>query len=205
VFADLPVVQNALNVKSISGIRFKLKKSEFAADWARDVQEDLGWNNYSAVDWEQPHKNFLAAIEYEKYVMFFVILIILITACVNVTTSLFVLVLKKYRDISLFRTMGASPMMIVMLFCVHGLFMGVVGLVLGLGLGFAMCFAFEVIQKIFPLMPSDIYRISFIATDFRSGDLLLICVSTLLICFISTLIPAIRGARLSPIEGLKYE
>lgn len=205
VFVDLPVIQSVLNTKSISGIRFKLKKSELAGEWARDVQEDLGWNNYSAVDWEQPHKNFLAAIEYEKYVMFFVILIILITACVNVTTSLFVLVLKKYRDISLFRTMGASPSMIVMLFCVHGLFMGVVGLVLGLGLGFAMCFLFEVIQKMFPLMPSDIYKISFIASDFRMSDLLLICVSTLVICFISTLIPAIRGARLSPIEGLKYE
>lgn len=205
IFVDLPVVQKVLNTKSISGMRFRLKDPEKSEPWARTVQEELGWNNYLAVDWEQPHKNFLSAIEYEKYVMFFVILIILITACVNVTTSLFVLVLKKYRDISLFRTMGASPMMIVMLFCVHGLFMGVVGLVCGLGLGFAMCFSFEILQKVFPLMPSDIYKISFIATDFRSGDLLLICVSTLLICFFSTLIPAIRGAMLSPIEGLKYE
>lgn len=205
IFVDLPVMQGILGTTSVSGIRFRLKNVEQAEPWARTVQEELGWNNYSAVDWSQPHKNFLKAIEYEKYVMFFVILIILITACVNVTTSLFVLVLKKYRDISLFRTLGASPSMIVVLFCVHGLFMGVVGLVLGLLLGFAMCISFEVLQKVFPLMPSDIYKISFIPTDFRMSDLLLICGSTLIICFISTLIPAIRGAKLSPIEGLKYE
>ncbi len=205
IFTDLPVMQTLLNTKSISGMRFRLKDVNQAESWAREVQEELGWNNYSSLDWSQPHKNFLSAIAYEKYVMFFVILIILITACVNVTTSLFVLVLKKYRDISLFRTMGASPLMIVMLFCVHGLFMGVVGLILGLLLGFAMCFSFEILQKVFPLMPSDIYKISFIPTDFRASDLLLISAATLIICFISTVIPAIRGAKLSPIEGLKYE
>lgn len=205
IFADLPVVQAVLNTKAISGIRYRLKNPEKAEEWARAVQEDLGWNHFAVVDWGQNHRNYLSAIGYEKYVMFFIVLIILITACVNVTTSLFVLVLKKYRDISLFRTLGASPIMIVTLFCVHGLFMGVVGLVAGLFLGFGFCYFFELIQKIFPLMPSDIYRISFIATEFRSQDLILISVSTLVICFLSTLIPAIRGALLSPIEGLKYE
>lgn len=205
VFVDLPFIQGVMNTKAVSGIRYKLKNAERAESWARDVQEELGWNNYSVVDWGQTHRNYLSALEYEKYVMFFVILIILITACVNVTTSLFVLVLKKYRDISLFRTLGASPSAIVMLFCVHGLFMGVVGLIGGLLLGFGMCYTFELLQTVFPLMPSDIYKISFIATEFRTSDLLLISGATLLICFVSTLIPAIRGSMVSPIEGLKYE
>ena len=190
-------------MKAVSGIH-KLKHSDLAEEWGRRVQEDIGWT-YAAVDWRQQNKNYLSAIEYEKYVMFFVILIIIVTACVNVTTSLFVLVLKKYRDISLYRTLGASPFMIVTLFCVHGLFIGVLGLAAGLILGVAMCIGFEVLQVLFPLMPSDVYKISFVSTEFRWSDLALISAATLLICFVSTLIPAIRGARLSPIEGLKYE
>lgn len=121
LFIDLPLAQEILSTSAITGIRYKLKSASIAEAWARKVQEDIGWT-YAAVDWRQQNKNYLSAIEYEKYVMFFVVLIILITACVNVTTSLFVLVLKKYRDISLYRTLGASPLMIVTLFCVHGLF-----------------------------------------------------------------------------------
>jgi lipoprotein-releasing system permease protein len=204
LFIDLPVAQEILSTKAITGVRYKLRSADIAEEWARNVQEDIGWT-YAAVDWRQQNKNYLSAIEYEKYVMFFVILIILITACVNVTTSLFVLVLKKYRDISLFRTLGASPSMIVMLFCVHGLFIGVVGLVCGWILGISMCWGFEGLQLLFPIMPSDIYKISFVSTEFRLSDVVLISVATLIICLLSTFIPAIRGATLSPIEGLKYE
>ena len=165
---------------------------------------EIGWT-YAVRDWKLMNKNFLTAIEYEKYVMFFVILIIIIAACFNVANTLFVAVLKRYRDISLLKTLGASPLDIVYLFCLHGLILGVIGLGLGFSLGIAMCWAFEFLQTVYPLLPSDIYKLSFIATEIRTNDVLLISGATLLICFFSTLVPAWRGASLAPVEGLKYE
>ncbi|MBY0385128.1 ABC transporter permease, partial [bacterium] len=79
------------------------------------------------------------------------------------------------------------------------------GTFLGIAIGTTLCFCFEWAQKIFPILPPDIYRLSFVATELRSQDLLWICGATMLICFLSTLIPALRGAQLSPVEGLKYE
>ncbi|MBY0316885.1 MAG: hypothetical protein K2Q26_15295, partial [Bdellovibrionales bacterium] len=68
-----------------------------------------------------------------------------------------------------------------------------------------LCYAFEGLQAVFPIMPADIYKLSFIGTRILMEDLLKISGATLLLCFISTVIPAIRGSKLSPIEGLKYE
>jgi lipoprotein-releasing system permease protein len=204
IFVDLPVVQDILSTRKISGLRIKLKDSEKAEAWARAVQEKIGWT-YAAVDWKQTSRNLFSAIEYEKRVMFFVVLIIIIAACFNVAAALFVTVLKRYRDISLMKTLGARPIDIVILFCLHGLFLGVAGLTIGISLGVFFAYMFEVLQKVFPLLPADIYKLSFVATEVRLGDIGMICGATMLICFLSTLIPSIRGAMLNPVEGLKYE
>ena len=187
-----------------SGIRLKLKNSDTAEKWAGRVQEKLGWS-YSVMDWRQTNKNYFAAIDYEKHVIFFIVLVIVVAAGFNVITSLFVTILRRYRDISLFKTLGARPFDIGLLFCLHGLFLGALGTALGLLFGWTLCYSFEWMQKIFPLLPADIYRLSFVATEMRSDDILAICGATMTICFFSTLIPALRGARLSPVEGLKYE
>ncbi len=204
VFVDLPIVQDLLNTGMISGIRLKLKNSDRAEKWAQAVQEKLGWS-YSVMDWRQTNKNYFSAIDYEKRVIFFVVLVIVIAAGFNVITSLFVTILKRYRDISLFKTLGARPRDIAFLFCLHGLLLGAIGTLLGLLIGWILCYLFELGQKVFPLLPADIYRLSFVATEFRVQDIVWICSATMTICFLSTLIPALRGARLSPVEGLKYE
>lgn len=204
LFVDLPIVQDLLNTRMISGIRLKLKNSDRAEKWAQVVQEKLGWS-YSVMDWRQTNKNYFSAIDYEKRVIFFVVLVIVIASGFNVITSLFVTILKRYRDISLFKTLGARPRDIGFLFCLHGLLLGAIGTLLGLTIGWILCYLFEMGQKVFPLLPADIYRLSFVATEFRTQDIVWICSATMTICFLSTLIPALRGARLSPVEGLKYE
>lgn len=204
VFVDLPIVQDLLATDMISGIRLKLKDSDRAEKWAQAVQEKLGWS-YSVMDWRQTNKNYFSAIDYEKRVIFFVVLIIVVAAGFNVITSLFVTILKRYRDISLLKTLGARPFDIGFLFCLHGLLLGALGTGLGLLIGWILCYGFEWAQKIYPLMPADIYRLSFVATELRTQDIVWICSATMMICFLSTLIPALRGARLSPVEGLKYE
>jgi lipoprotein-releasing system permease protein len=204
IFVDLPILQELLGTQNISGVRLKLKNSDRAEKWAQMVQEKLGWS-YSVMDWRQTNKNYFSAIDYEKRVIFFVVLIIVVAAGFNVITSLFVTILKRYRDISLLKTLGATPFDIGFLFCLHGLLLGAIGTGLGLIIGWSLCFGFEWMQKVFPLLPPDIYRLSFVATEFRAQDLLWICGATMTICFLSTLIPALRGAQLSPVEGLKYE
>lgn len=204
IFVDLPIVQELLGTEMISGIRLKLKDSDRAEKWAQTVQEKLGWS-YSVMDWRQTNKNYFSAIDYEKRVIFFVVLIIVVAAGFNVITSLFVTILKRYRDISLLKTLGARPFDIGFLFCLHGLLLGALGTSLGLLIGWTLCYGFEWAQKVYPLMPADIYRLSFVATELRTQDIVWICSATMAICFFSTLIPALRGAQLSPVEGLKYE
>ncbi|MEZ0391057.1 MAG: ABC transporter permease, partial [Pseudobdellovibrionaceae bacterium] len=61
------------------------------------------------------------------------------------------------------------------------------------------------VESHYGLLPGSIYKIERIDLSLRWTDALAISVATLLICFLATLAPALRGASLSPVEGLKNE
>lgn len=204
LFTQLKALQGLLKTKGVTGLRFRLKEEGLSQEWATQAQELLGWG-FIVRDWQMMNHNFLSAIEYEKKIIFFVVLILVFAACFNVANTLFVSVLKRYRDISLLKTLGATSLDVLSLFCWHGLIIGGLGLFGGLGLGLAINRAFDEVQKHYPILPSDVYQLSSIATELRTGDALMITGATLIICFFSTLLPAFKGGKLSPVEGLKYE
>ncbi len=205
MIANMDVVQSLAEMgNKINGFRLRLKDSNKSFVEAEKIQKHLGWD-YSVRDWSMTNKSLFRAIEYEKMVLFFVMLIMVIAAFFNVSTTLFLGVLRRYSQISVMRALGLKKKHIVFLFCLHGLALGVVGLTIGLTLGLLFCFGFETLQKVYPIMPEDVYRMSNFSTHLEFQDVVWVIVATLVICFLSTLAPAFRGANLSPVEGLKYE
>lgn len=205
VISDIKVTQDLKNMgDKINGFRIRIKDSDQSKVLAEKIQEALGWD-YSVRDWSMTNRSLFKAIQYEKMVLFFVMLIMVIAAFFNVSTTLFLGVLRRYSQISVLRALGLKGRDIVVLFCLHGLALGVIGLSGGLILGLFFCWGFEFLQKVYPIMPEDVYRMSNFSTHLRLEDILWVIVATLIICFLSTLAPAFRGARLSPVEGLKYE
>jgi lipoprotein-releasing system permease protein len=55
------------------------------------------------------------------------------------------------------------------------------------------------------LFPRDIYNFPTIPAFLTGRDLLIIGVSALVICTLAGLLPALRAARLEPVEALRYE
>lgn len=205
VLTDVKVVQDLAEMgPRINGFRIQLKDSNKASQESEKIQQFLGWD-YSVRDWSMVNRSLIRAIRYEKTVLFFVMLIMVVAAFFNVSTTLFLGVLRRYSQISVMRALGLKKRDIMILFCLHGLALGLVGLGLGLILGFLFCIGFENLQKIYPIMPEDVYRMSNFSTHLELQDIIWVVVATIVICFISTLAPAFRGAQLSPVEGLKYE
>lgn len=187
-----------------SGIKIRLSDRELAVEEGRALEAKLGYP-YMVRDWTELNQNLLEAIRLEKPVIFFVVLIMVIAACFNVCSHLFVSVLKKYSAISILRAMGATRKNLVFLFSFHGMVLGAVGIAAGVLLGLLMCAVFVWIQKYLGIVPGETYKLEYIGVELRLFDLLVTVVSAMGICFLSTLPPAIRGSRLDPVEGLRYE
>ncbi|MGZ5554262.1 MAG: FtsX-like permease family protein [Candidatus Aminicenantales bacterium] len=153
--------------------------------------------------WMELNKSLFSALKLEKNILFLTITLIVVVAALNIIASLILMVMEKTRDIGILMAIGATPQMVNRIFFYQGALIGVIGTALGslLGLGWcALANAFELIK-----IPVDIYQISYVPFRMRPLDLAVIIGVALLICFISTLFPARRAAKIDPVVALKYE
>ena len=205
IVTDLKSAQEFGNIgKYVSGFRIKLEDEDQAKVASYRINNELGYP-YWTRSWTEVNHNLFEAVRIEKVVIFFVLLIMIIAASFNISTTLFVSVMKRFSDISILRTMGARKTMIVRLFAIQGLVVGFIGTILGFALGICACYGFLYMQNEWSLITGEIYKLDHLDVELRWTDFFIIFGVSMFICFLSTLAPAFRGARLTPSEGLHYE
>lgn len=186
-----------------SGLLLKFADIDYARTAATNLSQSLGLS-YLVYDWRDLNENLFEAVKIERVVIFFVILIIVIVAAFNVSSTLFVNVVQRYADIAILKTLGLPQKSILKMFSVQGLLMGVIGVGAGTIFGWLLCLLFDLLQSTMGILSGSVYRIDSIQLDLRFVDWVAIAAATLLICFLATLAPALRGSKLNPVEGLKY-
>lgn len=154
-------------------------------------------------DWRDVNQNLFEAVRIERIVIFFVVLVIVVAAAFTTASSLYIHVIRKFSEISTLKSMGLTSRQVSVMFSMQGFILGAVGLTLGLILGLGLVYIFEWAQVQFELIPGSIYNLDRIILDVRWIDLMAISIVTLIICFIATLAPARKGAKLKPVEGLR--
>jgi lipoprotein-releasing system permease protein len=77
----------------------------------------------------------------EKWFTFLILFFVLLIACFNIIASLTMLIIEKKKDIYILESMGATRSMIRRVFVLEGVFINVVGAVVGVSAGLALCWA----------------------------------------------------------------
>lgn len=205
IVMEMNRVQEFLEIgKRISGYRLRIEDPHEARAIAREITSEMS-SNFGARDWQDINRNLFEAARLEKAVLFFVLMILVVAAAFNVANTLFVSVVQRYRDISVLKTLGATDAMIRRIFIAQGLIVGGVGSGFGIAIGLWLCQFFEWLQVRFHIIPREVYKLDHIQLEVRLLDLLAIVGVSLIICFIATVVPSRRGAKISPVEGLRYE
>lgn len=187
-----------------SGILIRLTDHEKARESVGSIARQIG-PGYRVRDWRELNENIFEAVKIERVVIFFVILIIVLAAAFNVSSSLYISVVQRYPEIGILKAMGMGPRDLVAIFSLQGLLLGLIGCLGGFVLGGILCIAFWLGEKSFELLPGSVYKLDHIDLVIRFWDLSAIFAVTLLICGLATLAPARQGSKLTAVEGLRYE
>lgn len=205
LLVSMKEIQNLFDYGNrVSGYMVLTRNADQVVSSTSSIRSQLE-NRYWVMTWLDDRYNLFKAAEIEKVVLFFVLLIMVVVACFNVTTTLYVSVVRRYRAISIFRVLGAPSAFVSRLFMYEGLAIGLIGGFLGVVLGLLICWGFLFLQEHIIQVPADVYRLDHIGVDIRWGDVAMIILASGILCFLATLAPSRRGARLSPLEGLRYD
>lgn len=169
---------------------------------------DMAGNEYSPRDWTRTHGNLFQAIALEKTMIGLLLAMIVAVAAFNIVATLVMTVNSKRPDIAVLRVMGMGPGQVLATFIVQGVMIGVIGVLGGLVLGLLVAYNVPDILAFientfgFVLFAADAYFISYLPSEPRLSDILLIVVGSFGLCLLSTLYPAFRASRTQPAEVL---
>ena len=193
-----------------TGIRLKLKDLNQAREVGVELSRSLS-GDLLIRDWTRQNRNWFAAVQLEKRMLFIILTLIVAVAAFNLVSTLVMTVTDKRADIAILRTLGASPRSIMGIFVVQGALVGVIGTLAGLALGLLVAFNIDVIVPALEQMlgasflPRDIYLISRMPSEPQSGDIMPITIISLVLAFAATLYPSWHASRVNPAEALRYE
>ena len=197
-------------VSGPTGVQLRLKDLNQAPVVAAELAHVLG-PRVTVRDWTSTNRNWFAAVQVEKRLMFIILTLIVAVAAFNLVSTLVMTVTDKRADIAILRTLGASPGSVMGIFIVQGAAAGVIGTFAGLLLGLVVAFNIDVIVPFIEgllhtsFLPSSVYLISRMPSDPQQGDIVPIVVISLILAFVATLYPSWRASRMQPAEALRYE
>ncbi len=202
--------QRLFRLAGPSGLRLKVADMQRAPEVASELGTMLKGDLYLR-DWSQQNRNWFAAVQTEKRMMFIILTLIIAVAAFNLVSTLVMTVTDKQADIAILRTLGASPRSIMKIFIIQGGLVGLLGTALGVTFGVTVALNIDVIVPFIEgllgvqFLPRDVYLISALPSDLRWPDVVRIGGIAVVLAFLATLYPSWRAARVRPAEALRYE
>jgi lipoprotein-releasing system permease protein len=194
----------------VTGIEVKIRDVYRAREVGTSISQTLGFPFWT-MDWMAMNRNFFKALKMERIAMFIILTLIVFVAALAIVTTLIMVVMDKTRDIAILKSMGATTSSIMKIFIFEGLIIGVVGTILGTILGLLIAYNIESITQFlegvfrFQFLPGDVYYIDELPSTVRLWDVVLINGIAILLSFLATVYPSWKGAKLDPVEALRYE
>ena len=193
------------NRDSYTYIKLKLSDPLNATKISRDL-----FNQYSIIssNWTETHNALFQAIGNEKRVMFIILMLIIAITSFNIISSLSLLVLNKQKDIAVLISLGFSKLSIQSIFIIQGIIIGIIGISLGVLLGFVLStYINEIVIAIesffnISLIAPDVYHLDVVPSIVLLSDVYKITIISFLMVLLSSIYPAKKAIDITPSQSL---
>ncbi|MBL92748.1 MAG: hypothetical protein CMH56_13165 [Myxococcales bacterium] len=203
VYIDLAEAQDFFSTNGgVTGVEYKVNDIDNTQGLGRQMLLALGGYPYRTKDWMEMNRNLFSALKLEKIAMFIILALTMYMASFLILVTLVMVVMEKGKEIAILKSMGATDTSVMKIFVTYGLFIGVLGGAVGLGMGFLLCLG---IQEFGIGLDPEVYYITNLPVKIDVVEVCLVGSAAVVVSFLATIPPALFASRLSPVEGLRYE
>ena len=172
----------------ISSLELRLKEGADVAKVKKELRAIVG-ERFKVYDRIEQQQDMYAVMEIEKMVAYFFLTFILLVACFNIIGSVSMLIIEKRSDMEVLRHLGADEQMLRHIFLYEGRLITLLGAVIGVVLGLALCYA----QQEFGLLrlgdSSGTFIIDAYPVSVHLLDVLLVLITVIVVGFCAVWYP----------------
>ncbi len=192
-----------LLIKAKPGVKIEELRDRLRA--AEEFPEQL----FEIETWRDQQATTLAAVEMELSILNVLLFLSICVAGFGILAIFFMIVVEKTRDVGILKSLGASGNGIMQIFLLYGLALGVVGAGLGTALGFWFVANIQEVADFLSRMTGrevfdpSIYMFHQVPAIIEPATVFWIVVGSLFIAVASSVLPALRAARLKSVDALR--
>lgn len=201
--ASRPYVQKFFlkSPEEASAIEIRLKNKSQIESLGKKLDGELSYPYFSETIYER-YSNIFAWVDLQEQTIPFVIAVMIIVAAFNLIGTVLMMVLERTRDIGILKTIGASDKSIRGVFLLEGLFVAVVGLLIGISLSLAFAWL-QSTYHIIPLSEQN-YYMAYAPVEPHMLDFVLVTGITLFLCAVASWLPARIASKTDPLKVIAY-
>jgi lipoprotein-releasing system permease protein len=136
---------------------------------------------------------------------------IIAVAGFGILATFFMIVVEKTRDIGVLKALGSPGTGIATIFLGYGVLLGTVGAGVGILCGLLFVWKINEIARVVEYLTGrevfdpTIYYFDKIPTIIHPTMLVWVSLGSVIIAVLASVLPAVRAARMHPVEALRYE
>lgn len=184
----------------LNGIRDALRKQFPAEVYAYNIQT-----------WRDMQGPLLAAVRLETTILNILLFLIIAVAGFGILATFFMIVVEKTVDIGTLKALGASGRGVMSIFLSYGLLLGMVGS--GAGLIGGLLFVRNInqiaalVEKVTgqEVFDPTVYYFTEIPTIVHPLTIVWVMAGAIAIAALASILPALRAARMHPVQALRFE
>ena len=180
------------------------------SEYIQRIESAINNDQIIISDWSNSNKPLFQAIMIEKTIMSVLIFLVVLIAMFNIMVMISMTVDDKEKDIAILRTLGFTSYDISQIFFLQGAMNATLGIILGIILAFLGLNNLQTIETFisvifgFNFFPEGLYYISSMPYLIRTGDVIIISISALLISFIACYLPAVKASKQDPVSIIRF-
>ncbi len=201
-YVNLKAAQNLFSLgDNVNGYDIKLNNISKIDSLTKYLSKNLYYPHKVASIY-QTHRNIFTWIDLQKKPIPIVLGLIIIVAVFNIIGTLLMIVLEKTRDVGLLKSLGSTNSQIISVFIFQGIFLAIIGIVLGNFLALLLMgiqLEFNVIS-----LPSSVYFVSTVPILLKWYTFAGVSVLTFILCIIASAIPSYIASKIRPVNSLRF-
>ena len=201
-FTDLPSAQKLFQLEnSATGFDIILNDISQAETTSKEIQKLAGYPHYSQTVFSL-YRNLFSWLELQKKPIPLILGLITIVAVVNIIGAILMLILERTKEIGILKSLGSSNKEISRIFLMQGMFIGIVGMILGNALGLSYCLLEQKFH--FFSLNADVYFMSNVPILLKWENFAIVSLSVLVLSFFAALIPSKAITKINIIDTLRF-